>query len=118
MRGLWGAGPAARMRGVWGGGVGSGEAGLVPKQSHPGGADRPGRRSRSGPSLLRKMLVEAGWVLLRYNAWAQRLMQRLSRGQKTRRKQSIVALARKLLVALWKYVTAGVVTEGAAMTAA
>jgi transposase len=29
-----------------------------------------------------------------------------------------VALARKLLVALWKYVTADVVIEGAAMTAA
>jgi hypothetical protein len=47
------------------------------------------------------MLVEAGWVLLRYNSWAQRLMQRISRGQKTRRKQAIVALARKLLVRCW-----------------
>jgi hypothetical protein len=34
------------------------------------------------------------------------------------RKVAIVALARKLLVALWKYVTAGVVIEGVAMTAA
>lgn len=31
------------------------------------------------------------------------------------RKPAIVALARKLLVALWKYVTTGVVIEGAAM---
>jgi transposase len=31
------------------------------------------------------------------------------------RKVTIVALARKLLVALWKYVTSGVVVEGAAM---
>ena len=50
---------------------------------------------------MRKVLVEAGWVLLRYNPWAQRLMLRLSRGQKTRRKQAIVALARKLLVRCW-----------------
>ena len=34
------------------------------------------------------------------------------------RKVAIVALARKLLVALWKYVTAGVVIEGAAMKTA
>jgi transposase len=31
------------------------------------------------------------------------------------RKTAIVALARKLLVALWKYVTCGVVIEGAVM---
>jgi RNA-directed DNA polymerase len=36
----------------------------------------------------------------------------------SRRKTTIVAMARKLLVALWKYVTAGVVIEGATMKAA
>ena len=35
-----------------------------------------------------------------------------------RRKTTIVALARKLLVALWKYVSAGVVIEGAMIRAA
>jgi hypothetical protein len=34
------------------------------------------------------------------------------------KKTTIVALARKLLVALWKYVTAGVVIEGAIMKSA
>jgi transposase len=34
------------------------------------------------------------------------------------RKTTIVALARKLLVALWKYVTAGVVIEGAVIKSA
>ena len=34
------------------------------------------------------------------------------------RKVMVVALARKLLVALWKYLTAGIVIEGAAMKAA
>ena len=34
------------------------------------------------------------------------------------KKVAVVALARKLLVALWKYVTAGVVIEGAAMKTA
>ena len=45
-------------------------AGLVPKQFQSGESDRRGRISRRGPSLLRKMLVEAGWILLRYNSWA------------------------------------------------
>ena len=76
-------------------------AGLVPKQFQSGETDRRGRITRRGPSLLRKMLVEAGWILLRHNLWAQRLVKRLSRGQKTRRKQAVVALARKLLVRCW-----------------
>ena len=33
------------------------------------------------------------------------------------KKTTIVALARKLLVALWKYATSGVIIEGAAMKA-
>jgi transposase len=76
-------------------------AGLVPRQFQSGETDRRGRISRRGPALLRKALVEAGWLLLRYNPWAARLVERLSRGQKTRRKQALVALARKLLVRCW-----------------
>ena len=43
---------------------------------------------------------------------------RINRNGGRRRKTTIVALARKLLVALWKYVTAGVVIEGAMIRAA
>jgi hypothetical protein len=38
--------------------------------------------------------------MLRYNPWARALYQRLSRG-KARKKQAIVAVARKLLVRCW-----------------
>jgi transposase len=76
-------------------------AGLVPRQYQSGETDRRGRISKRGPGLLRKMLVECSWVMLRYNTWAQRLVQRLSRGQRTRKKQAVVALARKLLVRCW-----------------
>jgi transposase len=41
--------------------------------------------------------------------------ERVSRNGGRLRKTTIVALARKLLVALWKYVTAGVVIEGVTM---
>jgi transposase len=75
-------------------------AGLVPRQYQSGESDRRGRITRRGPALLRKLLVECAWVMLRYNGWARAVYQRLSRG-KARKKQAIVALARKLLVRCW-----------------
>jgi transposase len=75
-------------------------AGLVPRQYQSGETDRRGRITRRGPALLRKLLVECAWVMLRYNAWARSVYQRLSRG-KARKKQAVVALARRLLVRCW-----------------
>jgi transposase len=43
-------------------------AGLVPKQFPSGATDRRGRITRRGPAILRKLLVECAWVMLRYNA--------------------------------------------------
>jgi transposase len=73
-------------------------AGLVPRQFQSGEMDRRGRITRRGPGLLRKALVEAAWLMQRYNGWAARTLHRISKGQKTRRKQALVAVARKLLV--------------------
>jgi len=75
-------------------------AGLVPRQYQSGETDRRGRITKRGPALLRKLLVECAWVMLRYNSWARAVYQRLSRGR-ARKKQAIVALARKLLVRCW-----------------
>jgi transposase len=74
--------------------------GLVPRQYQSGETDRRGRITRRGPALLRKLLVECAWVMLRYNPWARVVYRRLSQG-KSRKKQAIVALARKLLVRCW-----------------
>ena len=49
------------------------------------------------------------------SALAQWFKERVKRNGGRLRKTTIVALVRKLLVALWKYVTAGVVVEGAVM---
>jgi transposase len=76
-------------------------AGLVPRQFQSGEMDRKGRITRRGPGLLRKVLVEAAWLMQRYNGWAARTLARISKGQKTRRKQALVAVARKLLVRCW-----------------
>jgi transposase len=83
-------------------------SGLVPRQYQSGELDRRGRITRRGPSLLRKLLVEAAWCSLRYNAWARGIVARISRGQRTRKKQAIIALARKLLVRLWAMLRDGV----------
>ena len=75
--------------------------GLVPRQYQSGETDRRGRITRRGPALLRKLLVECAWAMLRYNAWARAVYLRLTHGGKTHRKQAIVALARKILVRCW-----------------
>ena len=74
--------------------------GLVPRQFQSGEDDRRGRITRRGPAVLRKLLVQCAWAMLRYNRWARAVFDRLSRG-KARRKQAVVALARKVLVRCW-----------------
>lgn len=76
-------------------------AGLVPRQHQSGGINRMGKITRRGPRVLRTALVEAAWVMLRYNPWAIDLYNRLCGGHKTRKKQAIIAVARKLLVRCW-----------------
>jgi transposase len=76
-------------------------AGLVPDQRQSGQTNRLGSITRRGSKLLRSTLVEAAWAMLRYNPWAVQVYQRISGGQKTRKKTAIIALARKLLVRCW-----------------
>jgi transposase len=77
--------------------------------------------SKAGNPRLRAILVEMAWLWLRHqprsalSLWFHDRVRRLGGRMK---KATIVALARKLLVALWKYVTQGVVIEGAALKAA
>ena len=75
--------------------------GLVPRQYQSSETDHKGRITRRGPALLRKLLVECAWAMLRYNPWAREVWRRLTHGGKTRKKQAIVALARKILVRCW-----------------
>ena len=66
-------------------------------------------------------MVELAWLWLRYqpdSALARWFTERVGSVRGRIRKITVVALARKLLVALWRYVTAGVVPEGARVKAA
>ena len=96
-------------------------AGLAPTPWQSGSVDREQGVSKAGNHRLRTTLVQLAWLWLRHqpqSALALWFKERVNRDGGRRKKTTIVALARKLLVALWKYVTAGVVIEGAVMKTA
>jgi transposase len=87
-------------------------AGLVPRQYQSGEMDRRGRITKRGPAVLRKLLVECAWAMLRYNAWARATWMRLTKNGTTRKKPAIVALARRLLVRCWAMLRDGTPWRG------
>lgn len=95
-------------------------AGLAPTPWQSGTIDREQGVSKSGNPRLRTAMVQLAWLWLRHqprSALTLWFHERTERNGGRLRKTTIVALARKLLIALWKYVTAGVVIEGATMKA-
>ena len=96
-------------------------AGLTPSPFASGGRHRDQGISKAGNPLLRKSMVELAWLWLRYqpgSALARWFAERAGTARGRVRKITAVALARKLLVALWRYVTTGLVPEGARLKAA
>ena len=94
-------------------------AGLAASPWRSGAIDREQGISKSGNPRLRTTMIQLAWLWLRYqpdSALARWFHERVARTGGRGRKIAIVALARKLLVAFWKYVTSGVVIEGATMT--
>ncbi len=93
-------------------------AGLAPTPWKSGTINHEQGVSKAGNPRLRAIAVEMAWLWLRHqpgSALARWFHNRVRRLGSRAKKVTIVALARKLLVALWKYVTSGVVIEGAAM---
>jgi transposase len=76
-------------------------AGLTPRRYQSGAMDRSGRISRRGSGKLRKVLVQVAWGMLRNNTHGSKVFQQISKGQKSRRKQAAVALARRVLCWSW-----------------
>jgi len=95
-------------------------AGLAPSPWQSGGTEREQGISKSGDRRLRHAMVGLAWFRLRHqpdsalSAWFR---ERVGPGRGRVRRIAIVALARKLLVALWRYTTQGVVPQGAAFKA-
>ena len=74
----------------------------------------------SGLPAVRRIAVELAWAWLRYqptSALTQWYQRRFGGGGPATRRIGIVALARRVIIALWRYVETGVVPEGAALKA-
>ena len=95
-------------------------AGLTPTPYSSGDSEREQGISKAGNRRVRTLMIELSWLWLRYqpgSALSQWLQRRFAGGGKRMRRIGIVALARKLLIALWRYVTDGVIPEGAVLKA-
>lgn len=93
-----------------------GASGLTPTPYDSGGSEREQGISKAGNRRVRSVMIEVAWYWIRYqpqSSLSRWFMERFGTGGKRMRKIGIVALARKLLVALWKYLEKGLVPEGA-----
>lgn len=96
-------------------------AGLSPTPYNSGGVSREQGIGKAGNRRLRTVMVELAWLWQRYqpgSAHARWFRERAGATGTRIRKVMVVALARKLLIALWRFVTQGVVPEGATMKTA
>lgn len=93
-------------------------AGLTPMPHRSGEEDHELGISKVGNRHIRAMAIEIAWGWLRYqpnselSRWYQR---RFGKGSKRLRKIGIVALARKLLIAIWRYLEFGTLPTGAVL---
>jgi transposase len=90
--------------------------GLTPTPYDSGRSEREQGISKAGNKHVRGLIVELAWLWLRWqpgSALSQWYERRFGSGNKRARKVGIVALARKLLIALWRYLERGELPEGA-----
>jgi transposase len=92
--------------------------GLAPTPYNSGNEEREQGISKAGNRHLRSMAIEIAWCWLRFQPdsrltrWYQK---RFARGSKRQRRVGIVALARKLMIVLWRYLKEGNITDGFAL---
>jgi transposase len=94
--------------------------GLAPSPWQSGGIDREQGISKAGNPRARLKAIELAWLWLRHQADSELsrwFRSRTANAGKRARRIAIVALARKLIVALWRYLTTGLVPAGATMKA-
>lgn len=95
-------------------------AGLTPTPSQSGESDTEQGISKAGNRRVRRVMIELAWLWLRWQPHSdlsQWFHRRFAHGSKRLRRIGIVALARKLLIALWRYTEHGVIPEGAILKA-
>lgn len=95
-------------------------SGLTPTPSQSGDTRTEQGISKAGNRRVRRVMIELAWLWLRWqpnsalSLWFNR---RFAHGGRRMRRIGIVAMARKLLIALWRYVEHGVIPEGAVLKA-
>jgi transposase len=92
--------------------------GLAPSPWRSGGIDREQGISKAGNPRARCAAIELAWLWLRHqpdSALTEWFRKRTLNAGKRNKRVAIVALARKLMVALWRYLTSGLVPEGAVL---
>jgi transposase len=95
-----------------------GLAGFTPTPYQSGESAREQGISKSGNRHVRWMTTELAWSWLRYqpeSALSVWFRERFGSGGKRLRRIGIVAVARKLLIALWRFLETGVLPEGAVL---
>jgi transposase len=93
-----------------------GLTGLTGTPWKSGTLDRDQGISQAGNAQIRAIAIELAWCWLQYqpqSALAQWYQQRYAHGGPRARKIGIVAVARRLVIALWRYLDAGVIPDGA-----
>ena len=81
-----------------------------------GGTDREQGISKAGNRRGRHAAVELAWLWVKHqpdSALTRWFRERIANASKRFKRVAIVALARKLMVALWRYLTTGLVPQGA-----
>ena len=94
--------------------------GLAPSPWQSGGTDREQGISKAGNPRARLKAIELAWLWLRHQGESELsrwFRARTANAGKRAKRIAIVALARKLVVALWRYLTTGLVPAGATMKA-
>ena len=94
----------------------AGWAGLAPTPWASGDVERDQGIGRDGPAWIRAQLVQMAWRWVRYqpdSALSQWFQARTAGARGRIRRVMIVAVARKLLIALWRYAGTGLVPAGA-----
>jgi len=97
-----------------------GLSGLTPTPHQSGDEGQEQGISKSGNVPVRAMMIEIAWGWLRFQPDSQLSLwyqERFGQGSKRVRKIGIVALARKLLIALWRYLEYGEIPAGAELKA-
>lgn len=96
-------------------------AGLAPTPRQSGDSLNQELGITGGNGRVRRMMIEIAWLWQRLQPRSELTLwfkQRFAGGQGRSRRIGIVGLARKLLIALWKFCTTGVLPEGAELKAA